>query len=615
MIKFQELTIENFLSHEATKVNLDNRGLVLILGINADTGGSNAAGKTTLLAALVFCLYGQTPEDVKADEVIRTGQSSCKVSISGTNGSDSFVITRTRGPAGLTLESNGKDISGPSIRETQGKIESYLGLDYKSFISTVLFPQGAKGLASLPQAEQREILGRILDLERFDEAFSRIKSHRESLYTKQADLQAQQARIQIAIESELRHLNQLENGQKSFKEQQEIRLRNLRIELANLVFPEIPDGIQKLIKTLDSEDPIHANQRLSAEYAIFERSHQTQLTKLAGAKSRYQTLLETLREPQDHVKQDCSECGQALPEKARASLVERHRAQLIDYLAKKEDYSERLKLIDQEEVQIKVQRATADLDFGKRREEIEAKVRRLTDLRNKLQQFKAVDLRKQSIESSIEDEESRCWTGSTAIKETKATIAKLEKQLPEIADEHKKVTEELEYADFWHEGFGSTGLRHFFLASITPYLSDRANYYLGELTSGTGKVSITTQRQTKKGHLSDELTIEAELGGGTSYKAKSGGEKRRIDVALLFALAELMASRARVNTNVLFLDEILDNLDHEGVTAVLVLLKAELAKHKESIFLISHNSELQSEVEQVMVVEKRNGISKVIQNG
>lgn len=613
MLRLVSVHLENFLSHADSTMPLANLGLVLIRGVNEDAGGSNAAGKSAILSSITFCLFGQTYQGLKSDEVIRTGQSGCRVEVTGEKDGVPFVVARSRGPANLFFSSGDNDLSGASIKDTQDRIEQFLGLDYKTFIATVLFPQSAQGLASLPQAEQREILGKILDLDRFEVAFERARSFRDALKEDLVGKDSELLSVNASIELERKHLVQIEASKRQFEVEQAEKVKKLRDQLYTMPKPEPPDGLLLTeLKELEAADPLLAHQRLVAGNALQERKHNEALAEIAVNRRYHETLLKALKGPQDRSDKTCGACGQSLPPEALQEAAARHKHALAAYHRTFSAYEDEITRLASKETQLVAQKAVAAKAYAQQLQESERQVRVLHELRHMAASSREHAAKVKVVEDKITVEEQRNWSGESMMRSTKETIGLLEQRVPKLSQDVSDLKSNITYVDFWYEGFGAAGLRHYYLASITPYLSDRANHYISELTAGAGSISVTTQKETKKGGLKDELTIVADLGSGPNFAAKSGGEAQRINIALLFALAELMSTRARVSCSTLFLDEILDGLDQPGVEQVVKLLNTELIGRKESIFVISHNADLASEFENVITVVKKDGVSKIV---
>jgi len=130
----QKLTITNFLSIENASVEFPTSGLMLITGWNDTLNRANGAGKSAVMQALCWCLYGEFPRDIKVDEIVRRGESSCVVSVKAhINGVD-WTIVRKR-PIDFALFRNGERQKG-NMKLLQAIIEQEIGFNYQQFLVT-----------------------------------------------------------------------------------------------------------------------------------------------------------------------------------------------------------------------------------------------------------------------------------------------------------------------------------------------------------------------------------------------------------------------------------------------------------------------------------------------
>lgn len=614
MLTLTELELHDFLSHQKSNINLENQGLVLIAGRNADQGGSSGAGKSTIAEGILFALFGVTARGLKSDSVIRSGQGGCRVTLRGRKDDTDFSVTRTRGPAALHFEISGNDQSGASLKATQEKIETFLGADFNTFVSTIIFPQRTLGIAALPASEQRELLGRILDLDRFEDAFERVKLYRNTVYKELDKLKNQQTVLNSQLAAEESHLDQLLSAKADFSADKAARIARAKEQVAKISNLPTLEFNPLELQELEAEDPFYAHQRVLAEQAMQGKQYAKAASELANRRGRLQGQLGALREPQDQSESICNACGQELPPEALHRALEAQKHHLIDYLAQTENIKAALAEIQDQERALNAQKALADQAITDKLRSVRALVERVSELRAIDLDIKARANQLLAAQANLEEEQSRVWTADAAISLTEAKINKVKEQIPEIKAKTDEMEQELHYVDFWHNGFGNQGIRHFYLATITPFLSERASYYLSELTNGQGQVQISTQRETKQGNMSEAIHIEASVGNSGTYEGASGGEKQRISIALLFALSELMATRAKLKVNILFLDEPFESLGPDDVGQVINLLRKELTRYKDSVFVITHNESLASEFESVITVEKSDGISRITKN-
>ena len=216
------------------------------------------------------------------------------------------------------------------------------------------------------------------------------------------------------------------------------------------------------------------------------------------------------------------------------------------------------------------------------------------------------------LKKQIQDVKSEENPYKTQVKDYQKQIQDMTESYSELDAEYDILSSDEEVLNFWLTGFSNSGIKSMLLDDITPFLNKRANKYLQALSGDRLSVNFTTQTQLKSGEMREKFQIEVNNeDGGDSYMANSSGEKKRVDIAINLALQDLVSSRANKKINMIFLDEALDALDNCGVDDVLNLL-SEVAKDKSSVFVISHNENIQTAFENFLVVTKKNGYSTVV---
>lgn len=171
--------------------------------------------------------------------------------------------------------------------------------------------------------------------------------------------------------------------------------------------------------------------------------------------------------------------------------------------------------------------------------------------------------------------------------------------------ELKKNNLELNYEimRFWEKAFSEQGLIKYFIRNILDYLNFKTNEYLSLLTNNQFVITFNEE-------LEEIITNN---GRKLSYISLSGGEKRKINLSVMLALQSLLSHTSKEQSNIIFFDEIAENMDEDGCVGVLNLLK-NLKEEDKTIFLITHNSHLKSLLDgcQILKVEKKNGESRII---
>ena len=186
-MKFKTLSIENFMAVGKESLSLDNRGLILIQGENRDdtSQNSNGAGKSTIVDALCWAIYGQTARGESGDGVInRTAGKDCRVSIEIADGSDSYTITRhrkfTKKKNVLEVVKNEKtDLTKGTDKLTQELVNQVMGCSYDVFRSSVYAGQDAQiDLPAMTDKFLKQVVEEAAGIDRLQNAHELAKARR-----------------------------------------------------------------------------------------------------------------------------------------------------------------------------------------------------------------------------------------------------------------------------------------------------------------------------------------------------------------------------------------------------------------------------------------------------
>lgn len=235
--------------------------------------------------------------------------------------------------------------------------------------------------------------------------------------------------------------------------------------------------------------------------------------------------------------------------------------------------------------------------------------------RDQLQKEKhAFESKKGNIEYSIKSEKSMLERLNALPKPKDRTqaIEELTDSLRESHTEKLACLDKIEKYEDVVKIYSNAGVRSVVLDLVTPFLNEKANEYMATLSGSDIEILFTTQTQNKDGSTADKFDIEIRNNnGGNLYKANSEGEKKRIDLAISFAIQDLVLSKSELRTNIALYDEVFEGLDEIGSENVIKLLR-ERQEKVESIFVITHNSHLKSMFENVITVEKKDGFTHLI---
>jgi len=620
--------MENFLSIEEADLDLDNRGLILIEGVNntSEAYKSNGTGKTSYaLESILYALYDTTSKGLKADEVVnrKTGKNTV-VTLEGIKGEDTYRIERYRKHSKnknkVKLFLNDKEITEKSAKDTNQTIENIVGIDYNTFISSIIFSQGAGGgaFASASDKEKKDILENLVNMDIYakaqEVAKERVKEKENEISGNERDTEK--------LNWELENVDNLERQDKENYEkteqmlQQEFEEVNRKTEELNTYvresLPEVERMKEKIEETKQQRDEVQNNFNI------------TQITqKMNEVYQRYQEVqndLQSLYHKKDEVVQKykklqsethCPVCGNELDqehrEKEMNTLKGNIRKMLVDIQSRETEYTEA-----RESYQ-----STGE-EYAKQKEQYD----------NINSYYMSLSQQIQEYETTIQNYENKVQEYKNGIQSTQNTINRLN-QVPkpqsrdseretirEKIKAHKEALLTLEREKTQLENvvkvYSNSGVKSHVLDLVTPYLNERANKYVSYLSGSDIEIEFSTQKQNKDGTLTDKFDVQVMNNtGGSSYKANSEGEKKRIDLSISLAIQDLVLQKASLTTNFIVYDEVFDALDSVGAENVITLLRDRL-ESVGSIFTITHNDSLKDIFEQVITVTKgKDGVSRV----
>jgi DNA repair exonuclease SbcCD ATPase subunit len=618
------LTIENFGPIANTVLHLDGRGLTNIEGVNNDdpSADSNGSGKSTLPDALYWALFNETARGVSGDDVISnfTGKD-CLVAVRLKDGDTTYDIERWRKkkgkgkPSGVSLiqtnpDGTTLDLTKGTDKLTQPEIERVLGCSKEVFTKAVY--SGQEAMPDLPNMTDKaikELVEEAAGIEILTRAYELAKKHRLAKEKDETDANRNLQEAERRHGDAVTNLSNITQQRDAWDAGQAPRINRQEIAEADAAA-----ATSRAVGERDKIDRKALDTRLADLQASVSAvsSEQTTLTAFARkvsvasstatvAKTKLASKMTELRNAKAHLENfdnkvgtPCRECGKAYEEGdiAGAKKIAQTRVtELADearVLAADAQMAE--KAVVEEQAAHDAYKATMT-DLTKTMAEI-----RMTQ--NDIQSWDllnnavlAADRNHQSIRAELERlrTETNPYSGMVAGAEKTVTD-----RLTEAGDK-KKLLEEAQKAASIANGavaaFGPTGVRAYVLDTVTPYLNSRTSHYLGTLSDGRISAIWTTIATNAKGELVEKFCIEVEKAGtgGKTFKALSGGEKRKVRLACALALQDLVGSRANKPIDLWIGDEIDDALDPAGLERLMAVLE-EKAREKGTVLIISHNS-------------------------
>lgn len=639
----RKIKIQNFLSiGNEIQIDLDNQGLVGIFGLNKDSLGfsSNGVGKSALYSeSLIWCLYGDTLRGLSNSDVInnKTGKD-CKVSVTIAEDINEYEIIRTRGmskskkPNDLLVFYNGQDISKGTNQDTQLLINSIVGMDYVTFVQSVLLSYGTKTFSQMTNKEKNEVFEDILQINNFlkiQEAVSKELAVARSAVLKETTI-IENNKIQLkSLSSHLENLNKMNEEFEDSKKKElsalreKIRLIEKDIEKKSQAAQELQDSIKQIpeINDILQEKGLTLNA-FTTEVHNVEISLTKSHTELSISKKELEKRINHILKSNDTILEkegaNCDGCGQFVSDTYVESVVSHNVAEV--------------RRLEQslESVSKKVDEAVSNLKEIKER-----KVTTVSRLEKEIQQYKAilVELNKKSIiKNNIENEivahknTAKLYNLQVDEVEQKpntflSLIADCEKNIKKVEEENDSrnlrlasLAEQNEYLELIYNIFGNSGIKNYLYDEILPFLQERAQYYVDILSDGDINIKFSTERELKNGNVKNELNVTAVNSKGSNvYEGSSAGEKQRIDLGIGWALGDLAAMRANKPINIKVCDEIFTHTDNTGIDNILKLLN-KLKERYSSIFCITHDSYMQQYFDKISLVVKEDGFTKIDNN-
>tara|TARA_Y100001937_G_scaffold128722_1_gene207298 strand:+ start:1825 stop:3654 length:1830 start_codon:yes stop_codon:yes gene_type:complete len=580
MIKIKNITIKNFMSvgNTTQAVNFAHDGLTLVLGNNLDLGGEgsrNGTGKTTLINALSYAVYGQALTNIRKDNLVnKTNNKNMLVSVDFEKDGHSYRIERGRKPNKFQfivddsiVNEQGTDEAQGENRLTQDEVLRVFDMSHTMFKHIVALNTYTEPFLAMKSNDQRSIIEELLGISRLSEKAERLK---ELMRDTNEDIKTEQARLeQVKISNE-----KMEETIRKFQ------IKNIAWEESHKkAITELTNGITELEKIdIDAEIQQHKLLTHWQERSQKIKSYEQNLNFNKSNLTSVQSLIESLGSQLSTLEgKQCPMCEQELHTDKHIQIVEDIKQQ---HTAKLEEQTQIAGTIDSIEKQISEQGEIGDKPETAYSSSDEAYEHRqnLAELKNQL------DSEKQKENPHTEQ-----------IAELKA------KNIEEVDYAQINTLQKLkDHQDFLYKLLTSKDsfIRKKIIDQNLLYLNSRLNYYLD-------KIGLPHEVVFKS-----DLTVEiTELGRELDFDNLSRGERNRLILGLSWAFRDVYESM-NTSLNLLFIDELVDSgMDTMGVESAMSVLKKMSREGGKNIFLISHRDELTSRCSNVLNVVKENGFT------
>ena len=546
MIVFTSLRFKNFLStgNAWTDIKLDKSKSTLIVG-------QNGAGKSTMLDAVAFGLFGKPHRNINKPQLINTiNNKNCIVEVTFVIGKAQYKIVRGIKPSVFEIWKNGDMINQSSHSKEYQKIleQNILKLNHKSFHQIVVLGSSSfVPFMQLPAQHRRDVIEDLLDINVFSKMNSLLKEKTTGLKDKMKDLSFQLDVESNKITTQKKYINDLRALNRTAKDKKDAQAAKLKTELNNLVeenstlTTQIQDEQGPLEKELNE---LHDRKQTFTQYGGQFRQQMSQLVK----ESKFYEENE-----------NCPTCSQEITESVRS--------------AKLQSSKEKAK-----ELQDAMQEASVKSD------ELEENIEKVTERLNNVRSIQStVNSNNQSIgrmQTQINELEAEInQTGD--IESAKEELDSMENTVNEFNVEKFKLNEDYSYNNVMSEMLKDTGIKTKIIKQYIPVINKLVNQYLQILDFYVHFDLDESFTETIRSRHRDQF----------SYDSFSEGEKQRIDLALLFTWRMIAKMKNSISTNLLLLDETFDSsLDHDGVENLMKILHS--LDENSNTFIISHKGDI-----------------------
>jgi len=587
MFKIKNVTAKNFLSigNQTQAVDFSKEHLTLVLGSNLDLGGDdtgsrNGVGKTAILNALSYALYGQALTNIKKENLInKTNGKNMLVTVEFEKNNVNYRIERGRRPNVLKLFVNDTEIKSDKeedeaqgdSRETQKSIDQLLQMSHTMFKHLVALNTYTEPFLSMRAADQREVIEQLLGItqlsEKAESLKNLIKETKDSIQHETVKIDS----IKIANDNVQKSIDSLQLKSSAWETKRDSELENLGKAILNLESVDIEAELQAHVelKAWDEE-----NSRI--------RNLNKQRATLESAMSQAErTLNKYIKEIELLASKKCPACDQDLHDHKHDEMLELATNNLSDA----QTYFDK--------VTSEYQKIVDELGTG------DAKPRPITYYETEAEALGHKN-NLASLERTLEAKAIESNPYNEQIEELKKTA------IQEISwEEVNRLTKLKDHQEFLHKLLTNKDsfVRKKIIDQNLTYLNKRLTYYIDKLGLPHKVVFLND--------LSIEIT---QLGQDLDFDNLSRGERNRLILSMSFAFRDVWEGLYQ-SINLLFVDELMDaGMDSAGVEAGLAVLKKMARERNKNIYLISHKDELVGRVNNVLRVVKEGGFTSYSNN-
>ena len=583
MIKIKDLTVKNFMSvgNATQAVDFGKEQLTLVLGENLDQGGDdsgsrNGTGKTTIVNALSYGLYGQALTNIKKDNLInKINNKNMLVTVEFEKDGRLYRIERGRKPNVLKFYVDDQEQENADVddegqgdsRETQKDIDEILGLSHDMFKHILALNTYTEPFLSMKTNDQRVIIEQLLGITLLSE---KAESLKEQVRVTKDEITQESARIDAVKRSN----DKIQESINSLKLKQSVWQQNKETDIS-----KIQKAIDELLK-VDVEQEINQHELVKVydeQAAKIKSLNKEKATLETAVMQADKTVKKYRKEAEQLANKTCPACEQELHDHKHEEMIKSAEKNLADadtYLSK---VAGDLELI--------IKELNGIGDINGRPDTFYDTLNEAYNHRSNLE----------SLGVQLKNKQEEVDTYQEQIVELENTA------LQDVSwDSVNSLNLMKEHQEFLLKLLTNKDsfIRKKIIDQNLAYLNNRLTYYLDKV--GLPHTVV----------FQNDLTVEiTQLGQDLDFDNLSRGERNRLILGLSWAFRDVWESLYQ-NINLLFIDELIDSgMDAAGVENSLSILKKMGRERHKNIYLISHRDELVGRVNNVLKVIKENGFT------
>ena len=569
MILFETIRWKNFLStgNQYTEVDFTKNHTNLIVG-------TNGAGKSTVLDALTFSLFGKPFRKINKPQLSNsTNEKDCKVEVEFSVNNTDWKIVRGIKPNLFEIWRNGSlmDQSSAALDQQKWLEQNVLKMNYKSFTQIVILGSSTfVPFMQLTTANRREVIEDLLDIKIFSSMNVVIKEKIRQLKEEIKVLELKKETLRDKVDMQKNFIEELENrGKENIKEKE--------------------SNIQKL---LDEENVLmNNNEELNIKVVDIQKELEKysgatdKLRKLGNLKGKISNKVSTITKEHKFFTENtvCPTCDQSIEESFRINRISDAQIKAKELQSGYKELEEAIKEEEERERQFtNLSKEITSLTHGisKNNTKISGCQRQVRDLESEIQR-----ITEQLANRNTEHDK----------------LATFKENLKTTYDELAQNKDTINYYDFSYSLLKDGGVKTKIIKKYLPLINQQVNRYLQLMDF---YINFTLDEEFNE-------TVQSPIHENFSYSSFSEGEKMRIDLALLFTWREVARMKNSVNTNLLIMDEVFDSsLDGFGTEEFLKIIRYVVKDA--NIFVISHKESLHDRFADVIRFEKVKGFSRMV---